>query len=79
LLPEQIRAISSNRLISGYGHWPPRDLGLGPEVWRVLAKAHDLRNSGKYEGYFDIDERLVSDVAAACRIVADRLGTLPPP
>jgi hypothetical protein len=47
LLPEQIRAISSNRLISGYGHWPPRALGLGPEVWRVLAKAHDLRNSGE--------------------------------
>jgi len=54
-------------------------LGLGPEVWRVLAKAHDLRNSGEYEGYFDIDERLVSDVVAACRTVADRLGTLPPP
>src|SRR6266498_3458004 len=22
----------------------PHTLGLGPEVWRVLAKAHDLRN-----------------------------------
>lgn len=24
----------------------PHTLGLGPEVWRVLAKAHDLRNAG---------------------------------
>ena len=28
----------------------PHTLGLGPEVWRVLAKAHELRNAGEYEG-----------------------------
>src|SRR5690606_24195526 len=27
----------------------PHTLGLGPEVWRVLAKAHDLRNLAEYE------------------------------
>lgn len=25
----------------------PHTLGLGPEVWRVLAKCHDLRNAGE--------------------------------
>ena len=27
-----------------------RTLGLGPEVWRVLAKCHDMRNRSEYEG-----------------------------
>ncbi len=27
----------------------PHTLGLGPEVWRVLAKCHDIRNLGEYE------------------------------
>jgi hypothetical protein len=26
----------------------PHTLGLGPEVWRVLAKAHELRNLGEH-------------------------------
>ena len=25
-------------------------LGVGPEVWRVVAKCHDVRNRGEYEG-----------------------------
>ena len=28
----------------------PHILGLGPEVWRVLAKCHDCRNDAEYEG-----------------------------
>lgn len=27
----------------------PHTLGLGPEVWRVLAKCHEIRNLGEYE------------------------------
>ena len=56
----------------------PHTLELGPEVWRVLAKAHDLRNTGEYEGSFDIDERIVTDLVAACRVVAAKLDLLPP-
>ncbi len=56
----------------------PHTLGLGPEVWRVLAKAHDLRNAGEYEGSFDIDERIVADLVAACKAVAAKLELLPP-
>jgi hypothetical protein len=28
----------------------PDTLGLGPEVWRVLSKCHDMRNRTEYEG-----------------------------
>lgn len=45
----------------------PHTLGLGPEVWRVLAKAHDLRNLAEYEGHVDVEERLVRDVIDACK------------
>ena len=56
----------------------PDTLGLGPEVWRVLAKAHDLRNAGEYEGWLDIDERLVEDLITACKAVATKLEALKP-
>lgn len=48
----------------------PHTLGLGPEVWRVLAKAHDLRNLAEYEGQVDVEARLVADVVTACEAVA---------
>ena len=37
----------------------PDTLGLGPEVWRVLSKCHDMRNRTEYEGLLDVGERLV--------------------
>lgn len=43
----------------------PHTLGLGPEVWRVLSKCHDVRNLGEYEGDLNIDQRLVTDLLAA--------------
>lgn len=51
-------------------------LALGQEVWRVLAKGHQIRNGAEYEGELDIDERLVADLIAACQAVADRLEVL---
>ena len=56
----------------------PDTLGLGPEIWRVLSKSHDLRNRTEYEGVFEADERLVRDLIGACRAVAAKLETLPP-
>ena len=55
----------------------PHTLGLGPEVWRVLSKCHDLRNHGEYEGALNIDERIVTDLIAACRAVAAKVEALP--
>ena len=55
----------------------PHTLGLGPEVWRVLAHSHELRNRGEYEGDMYIDERLLDDVIVACKAVASALARLP--
>ena len=56
----------------------PHTLALGPEVWRVLAKCHDVRNLGEYEGDLDVDERLLADLLAACQAVAYALNKLKP-
>jgi hypothetical protein len=57
----------------------PHTLGLGPEVWRVLARAHDTRNLGEYEGDLNVDERLVTDLVKAAELVASELQKLPQP
>jgi hypothetical protein len=54
-------------------------LGLGPEVWRILAKAHDLRNVSEYEGDLNVDERLVTDLVTATQAVAAAVKGLPLP
>lgn len=56
----------------------PHTLKLGPEVWRVLAKCHDVCNLGEYEGDLNVDDRLVADLMTACQTVADALDGLPP-
>ena len=55
----------------------PHTLGLEPAVWRVLAKCHEVRNLGEYEGDLNVDERVVSDLVAACSVVAARVSALP--
>lgn len=52
----------------------PHTLGLGPDVWRVLVKAHDVRNLAEYEGHAEVEERLVLDLIAAAGTVLERLG-----
>jgi hypothetical protein len=56
----------------------PHTLGIGPEVWRVLARCHDVRNRGEYEGDLYVDERLLTDLIQACKVVATTLDRLPP-
>lgn len=58
----------------------PHTLGLGPEVWRVLAHCHNIRNRGEYEGFLEISEQLVADlVQSAWDLLrkVDQLGPLP--
>ena len=55
----------------------PHTLGLDATIWRLLAKCHDVRNLGEYEGGLDVDERLVSDLVAACGGVGARVRALP--
>lgn len=56
----------------------PYTLELGPEVWRVLAKCHEIRNRGEYEGDLDVDARLVADLIVACKKVAKAVAQLAP-
>src|SRR5436309_12125335 len=56
----------------------PDTLGLGPEVWRILSKCHDMRNRTEYEGALDVDDRLVNDLVTACRKVAEKVRNLAP-
>ena len=56
----------------------PHTLGLGPEVWRVLAKCHEIRNLGEYEGDLNVDERIVADLIKACSVVAAKVNELSP-
>ena len=55
-------------------------LGVGPEVWRILAHCHNLRNRGEYEGFLDLDERIVGDLVQAAGTLlrkVDELGPVP--
>ncbi len=51
----------------------PHTLGVGPEVWRVLAHCHGIRNRGEYEGLFDVEEKLVIDLIQATGTILDSL------
>jgi hypothetical protein len=53
-------------------------LGLPPETWRVLAKAHERRNLSEYEGVLDMDERLLKDLMGAAQLVLRGVKGLPP-
>ena len=55
----------------------PHTLGLGPEVWRVLDHAHNVRNRSEYEGDLSIDEKLLASVIEACDAVSGVLESLP--
>ncbi len=57
----------------------PHTLGLGPEVWRVLAKCHDIRNASEYEGDLQINDRIVADLLSACSAVRAKVEALTPP
>ncbi len=56
----------------------PHTLGLGPEVWRVLAKCHQIRNLGEYEGDMNLNERIVTDLITACQLVSAKVSGLAP-
>jgi hypothetical protein len=58
----------------------PHTIGLGPEVWRILALCHERRNKAEYEGVIDIDSQLLQDLIAATTTLldaVDRLGAMP--
>ena len=56
----------------------PDTLGVTADVWRILDKAHKMRNRAEYEGVTDVDETLLRDLIIACRKVAAAVESLPP-
>jgi hypothetical protein len=53
----------------------PHTLSMGPEVWRILAKCHDMRNLSEYEGDINVDARIVADLIEAAKKVSAVLTT----
>jgi len=51
-------------------------LGVGPEVWRVLAKCHELRNRAEYQGDVDINVKIVNDLISAIEEVENKVSEL---
>jgi hypothetical protein len=57
----------------------PHTLGADTATWRTLAKCHDRRNLAEYEGHFEVDGRLLSDLID-CAVRLDALvAALTPP
>ena len=54
----------------------PHTLRFDPQVWRVLAKGHEIRILGEYGGESHSDERLFKDIVAACRAVVPKVTDL---
>ncbi len=55
----------------------PHSLGLPVAVWRVLAKAHELRNVAEYEGHFDADTTILKNLIEAAEAVQVAVAALP--
>jgi hypothetical protein len=56
-------------------------LAIKREIWRVLDKCHAVRNSFEYDGVFNVDNQLLSDLLKATEAVKDaveKLGSTPP-
>jgi hypothetical protein len=51
-------------------------LELGPEVWRVLSRCHDIRNRAEYGGEFAGNEGLLRDLINAADRVLQALGSV---
>lgn len=57
----------------------PHTLGIDVPVWRVLAKAHEMRNLAEYEGHLEIGEQFLADLIAAAETVKMAVMKLPVP
>jgi hypothetical protein len=55
----------------------PHTVGMSSSVWRVLAKAHEVRNVAEYEGRSDIDATLLRNLIEAAEAVRAGVETLP--
>jgi hypothetical protein len=54
----------------------PHTVGLGSEVWRVLAKCHECRNIAEYEGHLEVSQQLLEDLLIATHALLSKVNTL---
>lgn len=54
----------------------PYTIGVGSEVWRILAKCHDQRNLAEYEGFLDVDDQLLQELISAAQKVSAKVAEL---
>ena len=57
----------------------PHTAGLDDASWRFLSKCHERRNLAEYEGFVDLEERLVADLLDVARKLLEAVSALPPP
>lgn len=57
----------------------PHTLGLEAPLWRVLSKAHEMRNLAEYEGHLEIGEQFLVDLVVATEAVKNAVLKLPSP
>ena len=55
----------------------PHTLGVPAAVWRVLAKAHEMRNVAEYEGHLDADAAMLRNLIEAAEAVRIAVMALP--
>lgn len=55
----------------------PHTLGLPATTWRVLAKAHEVRNVAEYEGHFNVDATVLRNLIEAAEAVRAAVAALP--
>lgn len=53
--------------------------GLDAAIWRVLARAHDLRNRAEYEGRTEVDARFLADLLRCATALETSVAGLEPP
>jgi hypothetical protein len=51
-------------------------LDLPPGQWRILDKAHKIRNLAEYEGYSEVDEQLLAEVLKVAELVRGKVAAL---
>jgi hypothetical protein len=56
----------------------PHTLGTSAATWRLLAKCHDKRNRATYDGFVEIDERLLADLIVAADELRNAVADLDP-
>ena len=57
----------------------PHTLGLAAPLWRILSKAHEMRNLAEYEGHLEVSAQFLVDLIAAVEAVQSATLKLPSP